>query len=112
VITPTDEWKARPQAAQNLGLTDSLWDMTVCCWRQDPAQRPIMVEVVEFLDELLASSLSIETDLNHFFHMRQALCKDEQVQKAQEFADRFDEVRPIEVHRIRLTDRVPRLSTM
>lgn len=70
-----------------------------------------MVQVVELLDELLASSLSIETDLDSFFHTRQTLGKDEQVQKAQEFADRFDQVRQAKVHGIRLADRAPRLST-
>ena len=111
MITPTDEWQARPQVVPKLGLTDSLWDMTVRCWRQDPTQRPKMMEVVELLDELLASSLSIEADLDNFFHTRQALGKDEQVQKAQQFADRFDNVRHAEVHSIRLTDRLRRLST-
>ena len=71
-----------------------------------------MMEVVELLDELLASSLSIEADLNNFFHGRQALGKDEQVQKAQEFADRFDEVRHTDTYSIRLTDYATRLSTM
>lgn len=71
-----------------------------------------MAEVVEVLDELLASSLSIEADLNNFFHVRQALGKDEQVQKAQEFADRFDHVRHTDVYCIGLTDHATRLSTM
>jgi len=37
---------ARPQEARELGLTDSVWDMTVRCWHQDPVQRPTMTEVV------------------------------------------------------------------
>jgi len=54
---------ARPQEGQELGLTDSVWEMTVRCWDQDPAQRPTMTEVVGLLQESLASSRSIEADL-------------------------------------------------
>ena len=42
---------ARPQEAQELGLTDSVWDMTIRCWHQDPIQRPAMMEVVELVRE-------------------------------------------------------------
>jgi len=42
---------ARPQEAQGLGLTDSVWEMTVRCWRQDPPQRPTMTEVVRLARE-------------------------------------------------------------
>jgi len=37
---------ARPHEAQEFGLTDSVWDMTVRCWHRDPVQRPTMTEVV------------------------------------------------------------------
>ena len=86
------ERPTRPQEAQELGLTDSMWDMTVRCWHQDPAKRPTMTEVVELLRELLVLSLSIEADLSNFFRARGTLGKDDQGQKAQEFADRLDEV--------------------
>ena len=49
---------ARPQEAQGLGLMDSVWDMTVHCWSQDPAQRPTMSEVVRLLREWSVFSLS------------------------------------------------------
>ena len=52
-------WPARPQDAQELGLTDSVWDMTVRCWHQDPAQRPMMTEVVKLARELSVFSLSL-----------------------------------------------------
>jgi len=44
---------ARPRDAQELGLTDSVWDMTVRCWQQDPAHRPTMAGVVGLLREWL-----------------------------------------------------------
>ena len=47
---------ARPQEAQKLGLTDSVWDTTVRCWHQDPIQRPTMMEVVRVLREWSAFS--------------------------------------------------------
>ena len=37
---------ARPHEAQEIGLTDSVWNMAVRCWHQDPVQRPTMTEVV------------------------------------------------------------------
>ena len=40
---------ARPQEAQELGLTDSVWDMALKCWRQDPAHRPTVTEVVRLI---------------------------------------------------------------
>ena len=86
------ERPARPQEAQELGLTDSMWDMTVRCWHQDPAQRPTMTEVVELLRELLVSSLSIEADLRDFLQAYKTWDKDDQRKKAQEFADRLDKV--------------------
>ena len=42
---------ARPEEAQELGLTNSVWDMTVRCWHQDPARRPTMAQVVRLLRE-------------------------------------------------------------
>ena len=44
---------ARPQGTQELGLTNSVWKMTVHCWGQDPARRPTMREVVRVLREWL-----------------------------------------------------------
>ena len=52
-----DRRPARPQEAQGLGLTDPVWDMTVRCWDQDPARRPIMVDVVRLLREWPVLSL-------------------------------------------------------
>ena len=49
---------ARPGKARELGLTDWVWDITVRCWRQDPAQRPTMREVVRLLREWPVFSLS------------------------------------------------------
>jgi len=49
VVTPNivdDKFPTRPQGAEALGLTDSIWGMAVRCWHQDPAQRPTMREVV------------------------------------------------------------------
>ena len=42
---------ARPQKVQGLGLTGSVWDMTIRCWHQDPVQRPKMKEVVRLTRE-------------------------------------------------------------
>ena len=41
----------RPRGTQELGLVDSMWDMTVNCWQQDPARRPTIAAVVGFLRE-------------------------------------------------------------
>jgi len=49
---------ARPQEAQGLGLTNSVWEMTVRCWHQDPVQRPTMTEVVRLACEWPVSLLS------------------------------------------------------
>ena len=54
------ERPARPQEVQGLGLTDSLWEVTLRCWQQDPAHRPTVTEVVEFLREWSVFSLSME----------------------------------------------------
>ena len=48
---------ACPQEVQGLGLTNLVWDMMVCCWDQDPAQWPTMVEVVQLLCEWSVFSL-------------------------------------------------------
>jgi len=59
VVKITDgERPTRPKEAYELGLTDSLWDMTLGCWGQVPAHRPTVTEVVEFLREWSAFSLS------------------------------------------------------
>ena len=95
------ERPARPQGAQERGLADPVWDMTVHCWHQDPVQRPKMTEVVGFLRELLVLSLSIDTDLGGFFKVYKTRGNDDRREKAQEFADRLDEVRHTEGHDIR-----------
>ena len=95
------ERPARPQEAKELGLTDSVWDMTVRCWHKDPAQRPRMTEVIELLRELLVSSLSIEADLNDFLKTYKTWAKDDQGKKAQGFADKLDEVCHTEGHNTR-----------
>jgi hypothetical protein len=41
----------RPDRPQEAGLTDSVWELTLACWQQDPACRPTMVEVVRNLRE-------------------------------------------------------------
>ena len=51
------ERPARPQEAQELGLMDPLWDITVRCWDQNLAQRPTMIEVARPLREWLVLSL-------------------------------------------------------
>lgn len=90
----------RPEKGQELGLKDSVWDMTVRCWDQDPAQRPTMAEVTGFLHEFLVSSLSIESSLSDFFRVCKTLDKDDQGEKAQEFADSLDKVCHDERHDI------------
>ena len=56
----TGERPARPQGTRELGLTDSVWEMTVKCWQQDPGLRPSVTEVVGLLRRRLVFSLSIE----------------------------------------------------
>jgi len=106
------ERPARPQEAQEIGLVDSLWDMTVRCWHQDPAQRPTMTEVVGLIRELLVASLSIEADLNDFFQACKTWGRDDQGEKAQEFADRLDEVRRNVGRNIMIPHHAPRFLTM
>ena len=105
------EHLARPLEAQELGLTDSVWDMTLRCRHQDPAQRPMMVEVVGLLRELVVSSPPIETDLYDFFQACEIRGKDDQAKKAQEFADGLDEVRHTGRHNIRSPYHTSRFST-
>ena len=105
------ERPARPQEGQKLGLTDSMWDMTVRCWRGDPTQRPAMAEVIELLRELFALSLSIEAELNDFVQVYKTLDRDAQGKRAQEFADRLDEVRHTEGYNITSSHHASRFLT-
>jgi hypothetical protein len=41
----------RPDRPQEQDLTDSVWDITVWCWQQDPIRRPEMKKVVTILRE-------------------------------------------------------------
>ena len=86
----------RPQEAEKLGLTDSLWEMTCRCWHQDPARRPNITEVAAFLREWSASSFFMETSLRYFFEVCKTQGKDGRREKAQEFVDEFDKVRHAE----------------
>jgi len=54
------ERPVRPREAQELGLVDSVWTMTLSCWQETPAHRPPTAEVVGFLREWSVVSLSIE----------------------------------------------------
>ena len=105
------ERPARPQEARELGLTDSMWDMTVRCWCQDPAQRPTMTEVIRLLRRLLVS-LSVEADLSDFLQAYKTRDQDDQERKAQEFADRLDEVRHTERHNITSSHHTSRSLTI
>ena len=60
-----------------------------------------MAEVVELLRGLLVLPRSIEEDPRDFFQVCKTFCKEDQGEKAQEFADRLDEVRNTERHNIR-----------
>ena len=42
----------RPYVARELGLTDSVWKMTECCWLQVPKDRLEASEVVDLLREM------------------------------------------------------------
>ena len=87
----------RPQGAQELGLTDSLWEMIVRCWNEVPARRPSMTEVVGLLSKMMVSSFSMEADFRDFFEVCKSRGRDGQREKAQEFADELDEVRHTEM---------------
>ena len=86
--------------------------MTVQCWHQDPAQRPTMTEVIGLLRELLVSSLSIEADLRDFFRECGTLEGNDRGEKAQEFADRFDQVCHVKRYDIRSYHHPSRLLAM
>ena len=43
------ERPTRPVEAQELGLTDFVWEMTIRCWDQDPAERPTMTDAIQSL---------------------------------------------------------------
>ena len=105
------ERPARPEEAQELGLTDSLWDMAVRCWDRNPTQRPMMTEVVGLLRQLLLY-LSIEADLSDFLQAHKTWEKEDQGKKAQEFADRLDEVRHTEGHNITSSHHTSRFLAM
>ena len=59
-----------------------------------------MTEVVELLRDLLAASLTIEAELDNFFQVYKTWGRDDQCKKAQEFIDRFAEVRHIKGHMV------------
>ena len=92
-----------PQGAQNLGLTDSLWEIILRCLQKDPARQPNMTEVVGLLREMLMASLSMEADLRDFFEVCKTRGRDGQGEKAQKFADELDEVRHTERHNIKIS---------
>ena len=93
-------WPDLPQGAQKLGLTSSLWKMALRCFHEDPAQQPNITEVIGLLHELLMPSLSIEADFRNFLEVCKARGMDGQGWKAQKFADKLDEVRHTESHKI------------
>ena len=66
------ERPARPREVQGQGLTDSVWDVTVRCWHEDPAQRPMMTEVVKLMCEWPVFSLSPHgmTIITHFLQLQ------------------------------------------
>jgi serine/threonine protein kinase len=51
------ERPVHPFGTEELGFVDPVWNMTVDCWQHDPASRPTMAAVVEFLREWSALSL-------------------------------------------------------
>jgi len=106
------ERPARPQEAQEIGLKDSIWNMTVRCWHKDPAQRPTMTEVIGLLRESLVSLLSIEAGLDDLFRARGTWDEENLGKMAQEFSDRLDEVRHAEKHNIRSPQHTSRFLTM
>ena len=50
---------AYPQGARELGLTNSVWDMMVRCWHNNPGQRPKMTEVIRLAREWPVLSLPL-----------------------------------------------------
>ena len=57
----------RPDRPQDPDLSDQVWDMTVRCWRQDPARRPKMKKVVATLQKWQVF-LSLGYEHHHFIH--------------------------------------------
>jgi hypothetical protein len=47
-----------PRGTEGLGFVGPIWSMTVDCWQDEPARRPTMAAVVEFLREWSAISLN------------------------------------------------------
>jgi len=105
------ERPTRPQGVEELGLTDSVWNMTSRCWLKDPTQRPAVAEVIGILHEFLIYSLSIEATLRDFISACGTWDEDNQGKTAQEFADRLDEVCHAERHSIRSTHYTSRSLT-
>jgi len=85
-----------------LGFTDKVWGSLERCWEKQPSARPKIdavsaclkqaaeTWVVDVLAFMLASKAGVEQVMN----MKEGQAKD--------FADRLDEVRPREIHSLRL----------
>jgi len=43
------ERPVHPSGTENLGLVAPVWNMTIDCWQDDPARRPTMAAVADFL---------------------------------------------------------------
>ena len=43
----------RPDRPEALDLTDSIWNVTLSCWKKNPVKRPRMMEVLRVLHEWL-----------------------------------------------------------
>ena len=89
-----------------------MWEMMVRCWHQDPVRRPAITEVVELLRELPVPFHFTEEDLNDPLQVYKTLAKEYQGKRAQEFADRLDEVRHTERHNIRSPHHISRFLIM
>lgn len=50
--TMNGERPPRPHGAEASDLSDALWKMTECCWKQDPKDRLGSSEVVALLREM------------------------------------------------------------
>jgi len=50
------ERPTRPTADMGRMMSDELWNLVEVCWKQDPAERPEMVDVVERMVQVLAAS--------------------------------------------------------
>ena len=71
-----------------------------------------MTRVVVLLRELIVLSLSMEADLRGFLQESKTWGKEDQGEKAQEFADRLDEVRHTEGHIITSPHHASRFLTL